>query len=316
MIRNSDKQKILVVDDSTENIELLYSMLRDQYQVLFSTSGSKALLLADTAEPDIILLDIVMPEMDGYDVIKALKTNDKTRDIPVIFLTAKTSKADLLKGFELGSVDYIGKPFFEEEIKLRINTHLQNRLLIKQLELANKKLEQLSLSDALTGIGNRRYFDQFLSRMQSVLQREQKPLSLLILDVDYFKKYNDYYGHIAGDQCLQAIAKVLKSFSNRGGDLAARYGGEEFALILSDTGAEEASQYANNCRNAVENLQIPHAQSDVSDYVTVSIGLITIIETTIGNQPTSSIKDIIKFADSALYQAKENGRNQVCTSSS
>jgi len=307
---DTNKQKILIVDDSTDNIELLFSMLQNEYQILFSTSGSKALLLAEKAEPDIILLDIVMPEMDGYEVIAALKDNDKTKDIPVIFLTAKTSKNDLLKGFELGSVDYIGKPFFEEEIKVRINTHLHNRLLIKQLELANKQLEQISLSDALTGIGNRRYFDQFLNQMLSITKREQRSLSLLILDVDYFKKYNDRYGHIAGDQCLQAIAKILHTFSNRGGDLAARYGGEEFALILSDTGAEEAYQYADNCRKAVEQLQIPHAESDVCEYVTVSIGVATILI-----DQEVNIQSLIKDADNALYQAKENGRNQIFTSS-
>jgi diguanylate cyclase (GGDEF)-like protein len=306
MSLNTDKQKVLIVDDSTDNIELLFAMLQDEYQVLFSTSGSKALKLAEEVEPDIILLDIVMPEMDGYEVIAGLKQNTKTTNIPVIFLTAKTAKTDLLEGFRLGSVDYIVKPFFEEEVKVRLNTHLQNRILIKQLEEANKKLEQISLSDGLTEIGNRRYFDQFLEQMFGLSQREQTHLSLLMIDVDYFKKYNDCYGHIAGDQCLQAIAKTLGSFANRGGDLAARYGGEEFALILSDTKAEDALQCAENYRMAIEKLQIPHSQSDISNYVTVSVGVVTVI----GNQEESMDKLILK-ADKALYQAKENGRNQI-----
>ncbi|MCW8931141.1 MAG: diguanylate cyclase [Gammaproteobacteria bacterium] len=300
------RQKILIVDDSSENIELLFLMLQDEYDVIFSTSGSKALQLAEKAEPDLILLDIIMPEMDGYDVISQLKQNSKTQDIPVIFLTAKTAKSDLLKGFKLGSVDYIVKPFFEEEIKVRIHTHLQNRLLVKQLELANQKLELLSLSDALTGIGNRRYFDQFLEQMFSISQREYKKLSLLMIDVDYFKKYNDCFGHIKGDQCLQKIAKSLDDFANRGGDLAARYGGEEFALILSDTNAENAEKCAHNYLMAVQNLQIPHSDSHISDFVTVSIGI-----TTISGDMVKSVEDLIKNADKALYQAKQNGRNQI-----
>ncbi|MFK5893486.1 MAG: diguanylate cyclase [Pseudomonadota bacterium] len=307
---NTEKQKILIVDDSTDNIELLFAMLQDEYQVLFATSGPKALKLIEGVEPDIILLDIVMPGMDGYEVIEALKNNPKTTNIPVIFLTAKTAKTDLLKGFKLGSVDYIMKPFFEEEVKVRLNTHLQNRLLIKQLEAANKKLEQISLSDGLTEIGNRRYFDQFLEQMLGISQREQTHLSLLMIDVDYFKKYNDCYGHIAGDQCLQAIAKTLGSYAKRGGDLAARYGGEEFALILSDTKKNDAQQCADNYRMAIENLQIPHSQSEISDYVTVSVGVVS----QIGSQE-GSIEELIKNADQALYQAKKSGRNQICTSS-
>lgn len=303
---NLSKQKILIVDDSSENIELLFVMLQDKYDVLFSTSGTKALQLAEQAKPDLVLLDIIMPEMDGYEVISALKQNPRTQDIPVIFLTAKTAKSDLIKGFELGSVDYITKPFFEEEIKVRINTHLQNRILIKQLELANQKLETLSLSDALTGIGNRRYFDQFLQKIFNINQREKKELSLLMIDVDYFKKYNDHYGHIMGDQCLQAIAKSLDSFAKRGGDLAARYGGEEFSLILSDTDTESAEKCANSYRLSVENLQIPHSASEISEFVTVSIGVVTIS----GNMQTS-IEELIRYSDKALYEAKYNGRNQV-----
>jgi diguanylate cyclase (GGDEF)-like protein len=303
---DNNKQKILVVDDSTENIELLYTMLQNKYQVLFSTSGSKAIILAENAQPDIILLDVLMPEMDGYEVIIALKENEKTRDIPVIFITAKTEKSDLLKGFKLGSVDYIGKPFFEEEIKVRIKTQLQNRLLIKQLEQANKQLEEISLLDALTGIGNRRYFDQFLAQMMALANRENKPLSLLMIDVDYFKHYNDLYGHLAGDKCLQQIANTLADMTHRGGDLAARYGGEEFVLVLSDTEHDSAKKMANDFRLALEGLQIPHAKSAVSDYVTVSIGF-----TTLKGKDKISMEDLIKDADKALYQAKENGRNQI-----
>lgn len=302
-----NKQKILIVDDSNENIVLLDSMLKDDYEVLFATSGQRALEVAQESEPDIILLDIIMPEMDGYEVIENLKDNTQTQNIPVIFLTAKTSKEDLLKGFQLGSVDYIAKPFFEEEIKARLKTHLDNRQLIKQLESANKKLEQISLSDPLTGIANRRYFDQFLEQMFSITQRERKPLSLLIIDVDYFKKYNDCYGHFAGDQCLQTIAETLDNFANRGGDLASRYGGEEFAMILSDTSSENAEQFASNCRMAVEALQIPHSASDISEYITISIG-ITTLEGKIGE----TIEQILQDADKALYQAKSGGRNQIC----
>jgi len=304
---NLDKQKVLVVDDSSENIELLDSMLNEEYEILFSTSGKKALQIAEDNEPDLILLDIVMPDMDGFEVITVLKENAKTRGIPVIFLTAKTDKIDLLKGFNLGSIDYIGKPFFEEEVKARLKTHLDNRQLIKQLESANKKLEQLSLSDPLTGIANRRYFDQFLAQMFSITQREHKPLSLLIIDVDFFKKFNDCYGHYAGDQCLQAIANTLDGFANRGGDLAARYGGEEFGMILADTSSENAEQFASNCRMAVEELDITHAKSSIAKHITISVGI-----TTLEGKPGESIEQLLLDADKALYQAKNKGRNQIC----
>ena len=309
MSEENIKQKILVVDDSTENIELLFSMLENNYQVLFATSGPKAILLAEQALPDIILLDIVMPEMDGYEVISALKKNNNTKAIPVIFLTAKTATSDLIKGFKMGSVDYIAKPFVEEEIKVRINTHLQNRLLIKQLETANKKLEKISLLDPLTGIGNRRYFDQFLTQMMAVAYRENKAISLLMIDVDYFKFFNDMYGHLAGDKCLQQIASSLANMSHRGGDLAARYGGEEFVLVLSDTGHDSANNIANDFRLAIEDLKIPHSNSVVSDYVTVSVGF-----TTIAGTDQICLEDFIKKADTDLYQAKKRGRNQIFSS--
>jgi len=303
--QNIGKQKVLIVDDATDNIQLLFSMLQDDYDVLFATTGKKALQIASESEPDIILLDIVMPEMDGYEVITRLKDNTETQDIPVIFLTAKTDKLDLLKGFQLGSVDYITKPFFAEEIKARIKTHLQNRLLVKQLKIANQKLEKISLSDGLTGVANRRYFDQFLAQVFSLEKRDKKPISLLFIDVDYFKNYNDIYGHPAGDQCLKNIAFVIKSFAQRGGDLAARYGGEEFSLILTDTGLEDAQVIAGDCCIAIQNLKQPHAKSAASDYVTVSIGISTATGTS-----GETVENLIHEADIALYKAKEAGRNQ------
>jgi len=165
----------------------------------------------------------------------------------------------------------------------------------------------MSLSDPLTGIANRRYFDQFLDQMFSITQREHKPLSLLIVDVDYFKKYNDCYGHLKGDECLKSIAETLNSFANRGGDLAARYGGEEFGLILSDTSSDNAEQFASNCRMAVENMKIPHMPSDISDHITISIGI-----TTLMGKPDENLEDLLNDADKALYQAKNSGRNKIC----
>ncbi len=306
---NLEKQKILIVDDSPENIELLFVMLQDEYEVIFSTSGEKALKLAQDVQPDLILLDIIMPGIDGYEVIKCLKSDVQTKSIPVIFLTAKTSKNDLIKGFHLGSVDYIIKPFFEEEIKARLSTHLQNRILIKQLKLANKKLEKVSLSDALTGVANRRYFDQFLSKMFAISRRDEKIISLLMIDVDYFKKYNDCYGHVAGDECLQGISKLLDNFAQRGSDLAARYGGEEFAVVLPNMKLNDAQLFAKNCCQAVENLKIPHAKSPISAFVTISIGICCLT----ANQQ-GSVESLIKSADQALYKAKNLGRNQYVVS--
>ena len=297
---------ILIVDDSINNIELLSEILEDDYEVLFAISGEKALKMATELLPDLILLDVVMPEMDGYQIINLLKNNRNTAHIPVIFISAKSSTEDMLKGFKLGAVDYISKPFAAEEVSVRVKTHVENQLLIKDLQKANHKLELLSREDGLTGVANRRYFDEFLMQMINRAKRYQHSLSLILIDIDFFKLFNDHYGHQNGDTCLIGVAQLLSQYAQREGELLARYGGEEFAIILTELSAEEALVHAHKCLHAIEALQIAHEKSTCCAYVTISMGVVTL-----SDPQEMTVENIIKQADIALYKAKEAGRNQV-----
>jgi len=304
-IDNSDG-KVLLVDDSVNNIDLLSDILCDDYEVMFATSGQKALDMVPELLPDLILLDIVMPEMDGYQTIKGLKANPKTSHIPVIFISAKSSTGDMIRGFQLGAVDYVSKPFAPEEVKVRVKTQIENQLLIKALRQANHQLEQLSRADGLTGIANRRHFDEFLRQMCNRAKRYSHPLSLFIIDIDYFKLYNDFYGHQQGDACLIEVAQTLNHFTQRDGELAARYGGEEFAIVLTESTEQYALEHAHKCLQAIRDLKIEHQPSKCSKYVSISMGIATS-----GNTQELSPEYLIKRADKALYKAKESGRNQL-----
>jgi len=306
MALNSSKGSILIIDDSILNIELLSDILIDDYEVLYARSGKEALQVLNRIVPDLILLDIVMPEMDGYELIQLLKNNKTTAPVPVIFITAKSTTDDMVKGFRMGAVDYISKPFAVEEVKVRVKTQIENQLLLKALKKANQRLQELNRVDGLTGIANRRYFDEFLQLMLNRAKRQAKPISLLLVDIDFFKSYNDYYGHQEGDSCLQKVAGTLAQHAQRGGELAARYGGEEFALIISELSAEQARDHAHKCLQAIENLCIEHKRSNCNDYVTISVGMVTL-----NNSIEMTLENIIKKADVALYKAKECGRNQV-----
>jgi len=303
---NSNDVSILVVDDSINNIELLSEILCDDYNVLFATSGQKALKMISRSLPDLILLDIVMPQMDGYQVITELKANPEAKHIPIIFITAKSTTDDMVKGFKMGAVDYISKPFEVEEVKVRVKTHVQNRLLLKALKKANQKLHHISRVDGLTGIANRRYFDEFLQQTVNRCKRHNRPITLIIIDIDFFKLYNDHYGHQQGDICLTNVAQKLNLFGQRNSELTARYGGEEFAIILSEVTVNEAKKHANKCLHAIESLKIEHVKSTCKPYVTISMGMVTLTSGDI-----ISSQNLIEKADAALYKAKESGRNQI-----
>jgi two-component system, cell cycle response regulator len=470
---------ILVVDDVTLNLKILRAILEPiGYKVSFATGGQQALATIKSAKPDIILLDLIMPNMDGLEVCRVLKSEPELAEIPVIFLTASQEKEHLLQAFELGAVDYVTKPFNKLELLARINTHLtlkhyqdclqkqteQEKLrsniiysigrslnlnhilrttvseisyffqidkvtlfefkdlykakilaestskiskleieediqedlswinqqfcfsessrfklidnindsslsplhldflrardvktelivpvyqqdylwgtliahhcqdhhswsmdeikllseLVEQLEIAiqqsqlyqkldtaYQELQRLAHTDSLTEVANRRQFDQYISQEWFRLKREQKYLSLIMCDVDYFKFYNDFYGHPSGDVCLQKIAKILYESIKRPADLVARYGGEEFALILPHTTLEGAVNIAEKIQQAIDDLKIPHIQSQVKQHITLSMGIATIIP-----HENSTVNDLIAAADKALYVAKANGRNQ------
>jgi diguanylate cyclase (GGDEF)-like protein/PAS domain S-box-containing protein len=417
---------ILIVDDAPDSLELLDEMLRSQgYQTFVANSGARAIDLAQRVQPDLILLDVMMPGMDGFETCRHLKAHPETTGIPVIFVSACSDTDDVVSGFDHGAVDYISKPVRLPEVRARVRTQLQVqsssehqkrqarrlRMIVEgmdeglmlvgpdgriqyanpaserclgysEAELAARPLasllaepaandyaayferrddavlarcqgtrevrllqadgslrpidlnlapmasgEQLyvallhdishhkqsetvlqraALADPLTGIANRRQFDACLDKEWHRAMRTARPLSLLVLDVDHFKQYNDLLGHAAGDQALQAIASTLQAHALRATDLAARYGGEEFVLLLPDTPHPGAAKIAESIRADVERLRVPNPRSATSDWVTVSVGAATFVPTQFDD-----IRSLFLTADRAMYEAKAAGRNRV-----
>ena len=294
------KGRVLIVDDQPSNLKVLANGLKGDYLIQVADSGAKALMLAEkTPQPDLILLDIVMPQMDGFAVIKALKNNPKTQAIPVVFVTALDGSTDEQKGLELGAVDYIAKPFKLPVVKARVRSQI---LLKHKTDL----LEQESHIDGLTGVANRRQFDQTLLLETQRLIRSHQPLGLIMVDIDYFKPFNDHYGHGMGDECLVKVAQALQSVFRRPSDLLARYGGEEFVAILPETDAQGVALMAEKMRQAVWDIGFSHGYSLVSDRVTISLGAISQRVDT-----PADVESLLKRADQALYQAKEDGRNRA-----
>lgn len=291
-------QKILMVDDEQLNLEILLSLLANDYRVLAAKNGQQALMAVDNNKPDLILLDITMPEMDGYEVCRRLKMEHATHDIPVIFLTARHDVESETRGFELGAVDYITKPFHGSTVRARVKTHLA-------LKRKTDLLEQLAFLDGLTEIPNRRSFENTFEREWGAALRRRESIALIMMDVDMFKQYNDHYGHGAGDDCLRQVAQALSQSLSRTGDFPARYGGEEFVAVLPGTDQAGAEQIAERIRLAVEGLQIPHIRSKVAPCVTISLGVATVV-------PESSAMpcSLREMADKMLYQSKDGGRNR------
>lgn len=300
MTDRDDRPKILIVDDTKENIDLLMEAFRDDYRVAAATTPERGLKLARGKNPpDLILLDILMPEMDGYEVCAALKRDEATKQIPVIFVTAVSEVMDSTRGFSAGAIDYITKPFHPPMVRARVRLHLD---LKSKYEL----LESYAFIDALTEVNNRRRFDLALESEWNRARRSARPLSLVYIDVDHFKEYNDNYGHGAGDDCLRRLAGALSAALQRSGDFIARYGGEEFMVLLPYTGSGEALQIAEHLFAVIDRLAIPHATSPVAAHVTLSMGVVTIA-------PDAQVctRDIIEAADRALYQAKNSGRYRI-----
>lgn len=296
-----EKKHILITDDSIFNRKLLESALKDDYRLSFVDCGEEALLIANQADqPDLILLDIIMPGMSGYKVCEELQKNSDTRDIPVLFLTALNEAADEELGLSMGAMDYIKKPFSMPVVK----TKIKNYLALKSYQ---KMLKTDSYRDMLTKIANRRHFDEMFDVEIRKSKRYRKPLSMLLIDIDHFKNYNDTYGHLAGDECLKQVAATLKFTLKRSGDFVARWGGEEFACLLPDTDESGGAEVAERLRAVIFARQIPHKSSPVADVVTVSIGAVTFTD-----QEMQTADGLLKLADVALYEAKEKGRNRVC----
>lgn len=295
------KPRVLIVDDQPINIRILNEVFTDPFDVLMATSGEKALQLAKEQQPDLILLDIIMPAMDGYEVCRRLKADPLTEFIPVIFVTAETEADVEAYGFEIGAVDFISKPINPAIVRARAITHLT-------LKLYMDNMRNIAWLDGLTGLHNRRRFDELLTQNWLLCRREQRPLALLMLDVDFFKRYNDQYGHLAGDDCLRTIAKILKSALRRPADMAFRYGGEEFACLLPFTDERGAQERASAILEAMQAQQIPHCASEVSPFVTLSIGIAWAIP-----HEEQGWSQLLQDADTALYQSKSAGRNRITT---
>ena len=295
------KPKLLVVDDQPINIQVMYQAFAGEYQVFMATSGAQALSICADNPPDLVLLDVVMPGMDGFEVCSRLKADDATRNIPIIFVTGHTDPAQETHGLSLGAVDFIAKPVNPAVVRARVKSQLT-------LKFQSDLLRKLVFLDGLSGVFNRRYFDQQLSTEFARSMRNTSPLSLIMVDVDHFKLFNDRYGHQSGDDCLRQIALALKLCLKRPADLVARYGGEEFACILGDTPFDDAVTLARELEARVRALAIPHENSTVDKVVTISLGVAT---RSVDSQGDASA--LLGLADGMLYRAKHEGRGRVCS---
>jgi diguanylate cyclase (GGDEF)-like protein len=321
------KTPILIVDDRKENLLTLESLLDSpDLQLVRAESGNEALAKILDYEFALILMDVRMPGMDGYETAELMRGSARSRSIPIIFVTAaRMDREHMFKGYDSGAVDYLFKPLEPQILKRKVGIFLELHrqrqqleektrqldakvleleVLHKELEEKNEKLELLSSLDGLTGLFNRRYFDDNLLKEWKQASRDNTPLSLLIVDIDYFKNYNDCYGHLEGDICLRKVAQALYEALLRPTDIVARYGGEEFTAILPNTGSDGAIKVAQRMMDHVVQLDIVHKESSVAEMVTVSIGASSVFPT-----GKLAVTSLLNRADKALYEAKEQGRN-------
>jgi two-component system, cell cycle response regulator len=296
--------RILVIDDNAV-IKRLATMLLSKkgYSVETASSGSEGIVCAKSFKPHVILLDVMMPEIDGYEVCRCLKSEAETKDIPIIMVTSRAEIVDKVKGLELGAADYIQKPYDHEELQARVATQVKMKNLWDELQEKNKLLEELVKKDSLTNLYNHRYFHDRIVEEFSRSKRYGLALSCVLVDIDFFKKINDTYGHQAGDEILKKLAGIILA-GIRDVDVAARYGGEEFAIILPHTTLENATTYSERIRHSVDKADFQFEGNSIR--VTVSLGVASLPE----NNPQTHT-DIIRFADDALYAAKNTGRNRV-----
>jgi diguanylate cyclase (GGDEF)-like protein len=290
---------ILIVDDTVKNLQLLGSVLKaENYKIAVATNGNQAIITANDIKPDLILLDVMMPELDGFETCKKLKSIPETSEIPVIFLTAKVETEDIIEGFKVGAVDYVTKPFNTYELKARVKTHVELKISKDLLEQKNVILKKLSITDGLTGLFNHRYTTDALAKLIEENNRYKEPLSISMFDIDNFKKANDEYGHLFGDEVLVKISSSIEG-SLRKTDLVGRYGGEEFLVLFAHTGLKGAAESVERIIKSVENLKWEKENFKI----TISAGVC--------EKKDEDIATLIKRADELLYTAKNNGKNRV-----
>lgn len=299
--------KILVVDDSRSTRQIIIKYIAAlNLEYVLASSGAEALVAYQEQKPDLILLDVILPDITGFEVAKQIRALEQGGEwTPIIFLTSRANDADLERGIAAGGDDYLHKPV--SQIVLGAKIHAMQRILEmrQSLEEANRELRRLTNIDGLTGVANRRSFDENLQVEWRRMGREGRELCLLMCDVDYFKKYNDAYGHLGGDDCLRRVASTLSACIDRGGDMVARYGGEEFAIILPGTPAGGGLIVGERARYAIRKMALPHEQSEFGQ-VTISIGVAALVP-----RMNQGPEVLIATADKALYEAKTQGRNRV-----
>ena len=324
------KINILIVDDRSENLLVLESILEPLSQnIVKASSGNEALGLLFDYEFAVALIDVQMPDMDGFEVAEIMRSSERTCHIPIIFVTAlSTEQKHIFKGYDSGAVDYLFKPIKETKIilskvKIFIELYSQKQKIIEQALMLEKKvleleeaklelqkvnsiLEHISHFDKLTGIANRHSLEDYFNTVLKNSIRNEANLSVMMIDIDYFKEFNDNYGHVQGDKYLEAIARTIKESLKRPLDFIARYGGDEFIVILPETNRDGAFKVAEEIKEKIEALKIEHRFSKVTNYVTLSIGIVSLIPV-----KTDSLNHIINKADKALYQAKNEGRNRI-----
>jgi diguanylate cyclase (GGDEF)-like protein len=299
-MKDPQKQaRIVIVDDETRNIELLANIFEDEYEVLFATNGEKALEIVRRFRPDVVLLDVMMPDIDGFEICSLLKSERFTADIPIIFITGLGDTEAETRGLELGASDYVTKPISPAIVKLRVDNQIE-------LKRVRDLLTRQATLDGLTGLANRRTFDDALAREYARQSRASGQLSLIMIDIDFFKLFNDTYGHIAGDECLRKVARVIDTAACRPADISARYGGEEFVCILPETDYTGAFAVAERIRRDIITLSIAHSASSIANTVTASLGVCSV-----HCIPDRSPLNLLAQADELLYSAKKAGRNRV-----
>ncbi|HPR74227.1 MAG TPA: diguanylate cyclase [Bacteroidales bacterium] len=322
--------KILIVDDDAAFRIVLKAFLQwaGYTDFIMTTSPHEALYLLKKMDQDenqspvdLILMDITMPGINGIETTRLIRQNSDLDDIPIIMVTASDAEETLAEAFEAGAVDYIKKPLNKIELRARVRSALRLKQETDQrkareqelfeanrlLQEANRKLERLSFQDGLTRIPNRRYFDKFLKTEWLDAVQQKRQIALIMMDIDYFKLYNDSYGHLSGDECLKKVANVLDEKLTQSTDLVARYGGEEFVALLADTDKDTVLKISESMRSGVADLGIVHELSECCDVITISVGFAVMVP-----QTNKSPALLIEAADKALYRAKHEGRNRIC----
>ena len=294
---DNPKPLVLIVEDNSSNSRLCEKLLNKKgFATVICSDAEKAIEYINNESPDLILLDIIMPGIDGYEFCSIIKNNLKIKDTPIIFLSAMDDEKSIIKGFECGGVDFITKPFRRQELIARIRTHVE-------LKQAKEKLLKMATTDELTCLVNRRHFMERLHEEYERTKRNQSEFTMLMIDIDYFKRVNDTYGHLAGDLVLKMISESMRH-NLRLSDIIGRIGGEEFAIILPETGLMEGQLIAERLRKKIENLSISYNNSVIK--ITISVGASSSFTEDTG------IDAILQRSDSALYKAKGSGRNQTC----